>query len=183
MNTPKIFKRKSDADAARRLADRFMAGDTTPAEERRLFAFFAMAPEGSLPSDLEAMRPMMAWYASLAPAAPRRSRMRAVAAAAAVVAVVAATAVALMPSRSTDDGLYACYQGSYIIRNGRRVSDVREIYSYLQSAERTADSLAVAADIDIAADIDPGADIVEQALKGIADRELANSIMNEIEKL
>lgn len=45
----------------RLLVDRFMDASTTLAEEKELYGFFATAGE-KLPDDLEALRPMFAWY-------------------------------------------------------------------------------------------------------------------------
>ena len=43
----------------KKLIERFLDGDTTPAEERRIYAFFA---RHRYAGDLERYRPMFEWY-------------------------------------------------------------------------------------------------------------------------
>ena len=75
--------------AAAALLDRYFAAETTLAEEARLRAFFR---QPSLPAELEAYRPLFAYWEA-APSAPvrplRRPRRRYLAAAAAVLLLIA----------------------------------------------------------------------------------------------
>ena len=81
-------------DLLRHLVDRFLAGDTTPADERRIYDYYRS--HSLLPPDLEQYRAMFRWYDNAAtgiaaPTAPRRRPRRTltvVLAAAAVAAIL-----------------------------------------------------------------------------------------------
>lgn len=174
-------------EAARVLLARFMDGSTSPAEERRLFAFFASSDPGSLSPDLEEVRPMMQWYAAMSPAkkeTPRRRfafRFAGGVAAAVTLLIVAAVAFHHYSSSPSTQPLYASYEGSYIVRNGKRITDISSIYTTLSRAEYTADSISSATDrwlkeVEETADID----IIDEALSAIPDPVLAARIKQEI---
>lgn len=126
---------------ARRLVGLFMAGASDNAQESSLYRYFS---GGDVAPDLEQYRYMMIWFASGMPAddAGRSSRrlrfgrwqrLAAAVGAAAVVALV----VTLMPrigSPADDD--YSTYAGSYVIRNGKRITDLDIIMPELKRAEQ-----------------------------------------------
>lgn len=161
---------------ARTLVRAFMAGATDPAQEQWLYRFFGTCAPGSLPPDLEAMRPMFGWYASLRkPAQPARRRnhhLLAVAAAAVVLLAVGVFAgLMLSHRRAASIGAYTEYSGSYIIRNGQRCDQMAIIYNDIVTAERFADSLASTPDDSLA---------IEQALQALGDDNQASELRQQI---
>lgn len=185
MKLPAILTRHTSPQQARALAARFADGTTTPADERRLYAFFGTHAAGTLDADLEALRPMMMWYASLAAQRHRHSGRRAATAAVAATigaAAIAGSALLLGHRTDADDTLYARYEGSYVIRGGQRISDVKAIYASLRTAERTADSLGMLTELPdgIYDADDPDVVLVEQALSGIDDPDVVEEIKRDI---
>ena len=120
------------------LVNRFFAGETTVAEEARLFAAFA--PGRRVPADLEQYRDMMQWYASLAPCdnAPRRRgipRMAIWFSSAAAVVMMLSVGVSYMMRMSAQPDEYDIYLGSYVIRNGEKVTDLAQILPEVKRVE------------------------------------------------
>lgn len=123
---------------------RFLEGRTTCREEQELYARFAA---GDVPRSLRRHTEMFAWYAGgmkedelPAPHAPKptlRLRLRIVAAASlgAIVLGLGAYGMARYHERQE---LYARYEGSFIIRNGKKITDLEKILPELQRAEREA---------------------------------------------
>lgn len=169
-----------DAAKIRRLVERFLDGDTNLAQEQAIYDYYASHP--SLPDDLEQYRPMFGWYSAMSPVRRRRQpwlRYTGIAAAMALLVVVGLAHV--RSDINADERLYASYQGSYVIRDGRRIDDVRLIYSNLAGAEQMADSLIDLADRE-ARSIEQSPDdiLVDEALAGIDDPELALEIKKAI---
>lgn len=68
-----------DLTNIRQAIERFLAAETTLAEEEAIYRFYAFHPSGTLPADVERMRGMFAWYGagldeSLDPVAQTASR-------------------------------------------------------------------------------------------------------------
>lgn len=169
-----------DPETLRCLCARFMDGATSPAEERAIYRAFAAAAPGSLDPDLERMRPMMEWYASLT---PRRHRTPLhIAGIAAGLALLIATGAVLGNAARADNALYARYEGSYEIRNGKRISDVRSIYAALLQAEHTADSIIMLLDSrsEEFSDLETDEHFLDDALGSIADTALAHELRRDI---
>ena len=120
-----------------RLVDKFFRGETTTAEERRLYRLFGRK---RLPAGLERLRPMFEAFASMdRPDEARRARIvpmlrRAAVAAAAAVALV--LCLTLYAGYHEDRALARLYGGSYVIENGRRIDDLSAIRGDI---ERTLD--------------------------------------------
>ncbi|MBD5219108.1 MAG: hypothetical protein HDS72_02510 [Bacteroidales bacterium] len=180
-------------DEVRELVARFMDGATEPAQEKALYSFFSMAPAGSLEPDLEALRPMFGWYAGLQEAAATepvrrswwirfRGRVIAGAAAAAVVAVMVTAGIGLFGKKqpAATDSLYASYEGSYIVRNGVRTTDLAVIYATVAAAEHMADSLNRSADRVLMADLDYDRQAIDEALSAISDPVLAAQLRHDL---
>ena len=169
-----------DNETLRRLCARFMDGATSPAEERTIYRAFRSAPSGSLAPDLESMRPMMEWYAALAPR-KHRAPLR-IAGIAAGLAVLIATSAVLSHSARADNSLYARYEGSYEIRNGKRISDISSIYPALRQAEHTADSIITMLDSlsENLYNLDTESSLLDQALGCIADSTLSLELRRDI---
>ncbi len=178
MNLRQIFRPHLDARTAARLLERFLDGDSTPAEESALYALYTSTARGSLAPELEARRDMMEWYAAMAPS--RRSRRRVTAIAAGIgtfVAVAAGVTFAVGGGSDDDSGLYACYRGSYVVHNGKRISDLAEIHTALARAEYTADSLLDASERQSQLlESDPEARMIDMAVSSIGNPELAGQI-------
>ncbi len=184
--TRQIPQNGSDATTGRitALIASFMDGATTPAEEQEIYRFFASAPQAA--PELEPYRQMFGWYASLAPK-PRRIvwyRHKAVAAIsgiAASIALLAAIATFTLSGPETPDTLYASYTGSYIVRNGQRITDLRTIYPELIRAEKLVDSIAAAtAPVEIRHDENLETVMLEDALAHIDDPQLAMLLRREL---
>ena len=111
-----------------RLVDKFFLGETTTAEERRLYRLFGRK---RLPDGLERLRPMFEAFASMdRPDEARRARMvpmlrRAAVAAAAAVALV--LCLTLYAGYHEDRALARLYGGSYVIVDGKRIDDLSVI--------------------------------------------------------
>ncbi len=134
-------------DDIARLVERFFDGDTSNAEERRLYDFFAREP---LPDEWRPYRDMFAYFdgglsdgllppAASAPreAAPARRllgrRWRRVVQVAAVVAVVVWGGVAVT-DRVATSRWEARHGGSYRIVNGHRIDDARSLRPYVEQS-------------------------------------------------
>ena len=164
------------------LIDRFFAGETSPAEEREIYAYFASVDDAG---ELERYRPMFGWYEGLSghkPMAVPRSRRRrwlAVAGVAAAVALAVGISFTFFtPADRVPDDLYAVYQGSYVMRDGKRVTDISRIYNDLVKAEALADSLGRLDSSKPDEAIEES--LVDNALRGISDPELAAQIRRDI---
>lgn len=114
------------------LVELFLEGTATAEQEAELYAYFSSPAGGDADSRLERYRPMFAWYAALPgermAAAGRRKRAVAAWAVAASVAVLMAVAgfLALRTPSAADEAM-ELYAGSYVVRDGRRITDLRAI--------------------------------------------------------
>lgn len=137
-------------DRIHSLIARFLDGDTSCSEERELYLYFKLHPK--LEPELERYRDMFAWYSSLAPAAsasaaaqplparlPKMKRWLPRASAAAIVALALGTAAVWQYSSRSHSDEYASYAGSYIFRDGRKITDLNEVVPELLRAERMID--------------------------------------------
>lgn len=134
-----------DISTIRRLIDRFMLGETTLLEERQLYAYFKRT---DIPAELEAFRPMFNWYDSLMANTDESSdetktvsskftiRSKFIkllgeinswqwAGIAAMVALILTVGVISYKSSTTIPEEYLAYKGSYIIRDGKKITDLR----------------------------------------------------------
>ncbi|MBD5345616.1 MAG: hypothetical protein HDR92_00595 [Bacteroides sp.] len=146
-----IFRPLSDDDA-RRLRALFEAGETTVEEERALYAYFRTA---SLPPDLSPLRGLMAWYEggckgepSTADCTRRPQRslwLRTALVSAASVAVLFAVGFSAYRYHKAEQSVYEefaeLYKGSYVIRDGVKITDPNLIYADVMEANRVADSI------------------------------------------
>ena len=129
------------------LIDRYFEGDTTVEEERRLYAFFM---QDRIPAEFAEYTEMFRDLAAVgnvpAPAVQKRPvyRMpmvwlRVAASAAAVVAIV--FGVRLAGNISEENALAKLYEGSYMIVDGQRIDDLREIKNSIRTTLHDASSL------------------------------------------
>lgn len=129
---------------------------------------------------------MFAWYSALKaePAKPRVSfwnRFKYAGVACVTAAMIFGISIVAKDASANENPLYAQYDGSYIIRDGQRISDMDIILSDVLQAERLADSLeTVAAREEELLDRDYDRILVETALSNVADKTLATELKNEL---
>ena len=173
-------------ETAALLVEAFLDGATSPAEEESLYAFFRTSSVGSLSPALEEYRPMFSWYDGLKKIENNRmstfwSKFRYAGVACAAAALVAGASFIVRDASAVENPLYAQYDGSYIIRDGKRISDMDMILSTVMQAELLADSLeAVAAREEEMLDCDYDRILVETALSNVADPALASALKSEL---
>jgi len=125
-----------------RQVQRFLEGRTTCSEEQELYARFAV---GDVPRSLRRYKEMFAWYAGgmnedelPAPCQPRgAARWKYVVAAACVCAAFGLGVYGFAKYQERQE-LYARYEGSFLIRNGKKITDLDKILPELQRVEREA---------------------------------------------
>ena len=112
----------------KQLIERFLEGETTNAEEQQLYDYFS----GSVPKSLRKYQPMFRWYAEGMPerATTRRLWPRWVAAASVVLLIGAGLAYYGHRQREAE---MALYEGSYIIRDGQKITDLKTIMPELRN--------------------------------------------------
>jgi hypothetical protein len=122
---------------------RFFEGQTTAAEEQTLYRYFS---RDDLPADLAGYRPVFDYFrtglavelaaptAAAAPRPPRRRTLTRLAAwAGMAAAAVAGCAVAIS---LWQDAAFDPYEGSYIVRDGVRITDTKRIRPELERTLR-----------------------------------------------
>lgn len=123
------------------LIERFLDGRTTNMEEQQLYSYFAGS---GISRRMMKYKPMFDWYASgmtepLPVIKAKRFRMitkfRIAIAASVLLLMGAGFGYYKYVERNE---LYASYEGSYIIRNGKKITDIKEILPELQRIEREA---------------------------------------------
>lgn len=135
-------------EEARRLMEKFMDGATSNAEEAQLHEYFYW---GNPARDLVPFADMMGWFADLdcsgmredaprlrpkRPALLRRHRLTGIAAAA-VLAIIVMTAVIRYGkiTQEYDTELLAMYEGSYVMCDGKKVTDLRKVMPMILNHE------------------------------------------------
>lgn len=137
--------------------DKFLNGETTCQEEEALYAYFT---EPSLPKEAEAYREMFTWYASLQSPAERAGTEHQVnshteevttkvrilhlrpwqwAGVAAMMAILLTVGFLYQPSREYVSEEYMAYQGSYIIRDGKKITDLNIVVPEILRTEQMLD--------------------------------------------
>ena len=120
----------------RQLIERFLDGATTNAEEQMLYDYFAgedIAPE------LMQYRDMFRWYSAGMPemkAKQRRMPLRRILALAASVLLLVGIGFGIHRYQQ-QQAEYALYEGSYIIRNGVKTTDISKILPELKATEQS----------------------------------------------
>lgn len=137
---------KTNEKEIRHLLALFLDGETSLAEERELYLYFRRR---RLPADLERYREMMAFYADglterqkpkiLSGLLGTRWGWLQYSAVAAAVALVVTIGVGVAGTGSSELSReeYLTYAGSYIIRDGQKITDLEEIMPDLRRAEET----------------------------------------------
>lgn len=120
--------------------ERFMAGTTSIAEERALFAAFAGGRP--VPEHLEQYREMMQWYAAMSAGEKpvgRRLRPAVWLSAAAALALIVTVAVSYMGRLNAQNREYMAYAGSYVISNGVKNTNIAEILPQVKGVDAIID--------------------------------------------
>ena len=163
------------------LMNRFLEADTTLEEERRLYAYFSQA---EIDSSLESYRAMMQDYAALMPVdqSQQPTAKRVILHtwlqwASGVAAVLLLAFVGTWSYRAYETSkLENIYGGSYMIVNGERIDNLRQIQTQIES------TLQSAREIEMLAAASQPADVEQSVLSEIDDpalREEINRILNE----
>ncbi len=181
----KYGKNSPSSDYLLGLVDLFLAGSTTMEQERELYDYFTAAVPGDADDRLERYRPMFAWYAALpgrriAAAGRRRRAVLGWSAAASVLLAMAVGGFFTFRTPSPADEAMELYAGSYIVRDGRRITDLRTIYPELRMAEFLSDSLVAAAESAEFRAEDLERILIEQAISHVDDSDLAATLRNEL---
>lgn len=135
----KILKLHISDQQARELMDRFLDGSTSLAEEKKLYSYFRRT---NIAPDMEQHRDMMRWYATgMAQKKTLNFSAAWKGAVASAVIIAAGMGVGLLKHASTDSAYYAQYEGSYVMINGEKVTNLKKIMPYLHSTEMLAHSL------------------------------------------
>lgn len=121
---------------------RFMEGETTHAEEQAIYRFFRTE---QVPEHLKAYAPMFAWYEggmkqeaipAEAPESPevplwRRISVRVWSMGIAAMLTVGIGLGVLLTWGEDKGDEWACYEGSYVEVNGKRITDIEQIMPHI----------------------------------------------------
>lgn len=179
-----VFKSKSrqclSDDEARRLTGLFLDGATTSDEEQKLYRYYAGS---KVASDLEPYAGMFSWFDALESATEttsgRHKAYRFVAAAAITAFVLIGVGLTLGHNFGSDDfSAERIYAGSYIIRHGKKITDIQSILPELERADRIVDSTLVAS--YVSSPENPELLVLNEAMKNITDPEVKAMLLADI---
>ncbi|MBO7129740.1 MAG: hypothetical protein J6W05_08230 [Prevotella sp.] len=117
------------------LIERFLEGETTNAEEQMLYDYFNSK---EIAESLEPYREMFRWYAAGMPEQKTNAHKRTYAkwiAMAASLLLLVGIGFGYRHYQEQQE-LYAIYEGSYIIRDGVKNTDIKQILPELQATEQ-----------------------------------------------
>ena len=126
------MKVMTEIENIKKMVERFLDGETTTAEEQMLYDFFAA---DVVPKELRPYQEMFRWYAGgmkepLPDGNKKRTLLARIAVAASVVLLVG---VGVGWYRHVEyEKLCAIYKDSYIVRNGKKITDIRTIKPELE---------------------------------------------------
>lgn len=148
-----ILRPLNDSEA-RLLLVRFEAGETSLEEEQTLYAYFHRR---DLPADMRALRGLMSWYEGGCVGEPfleepvsakkHTNRFRQILLSAASVALLVALGFAAFTltgrsaAESSAEEFAELYRGSYVIRNGEKITDPALIRDDIMRARHLTDSI------------------------------------------
>lgn len=134
----------------------FMEGETTRAEEEAIYRFFRTS---EIPEHLKLYAPMFAWYEAGMPEEPlavqpvarvpeaakkplwRRIPLEVWSMGVAAMLVVGIGLGALFTLDGGEGEDWSCYEGSYIVVNGKRITDVEKIMPILLKTQAEAEKM------------------------------------------
>ncbi len=130
---------------ARELIGRFLDADTSLDEENALYCYFRQT---NLPEDIEAYRPMFKWYENTLTSSVTTShnkyvwlnhrlirRISVAAIAILLLSICISFIIGLTHNQADDAELYARYDGSYIVRDGTKITDPKVVIPEIQRLE------------------------------------------------
>lgn len=124
---------------AKEWIDRFLDGTTTNAEEKELYRFFI---EGNVPDNLKKYQQMFQWFADGMPGDPRAQKTKVVnlvqISMKVAASIVLVCGLGLGMYQVAFQKKYAFLEGSYIIRDGRKVTDLKSILPELRKMNKLA---------------------------------------------
>ena len=117
------------------LIQRFLEGETTNAEERMLYDYFN---KDNVAASLRPYLEMFRWYSAGIPEQKANPRKRLYAKWLAIAASMLLLVGIGFGYRyyQEQQELYAIYEGSYIIRDGKKMTDIKQILPELEATER-----------------------------------------------
>ena len=123
---------------------RFMDGETTNDEEQAIYRFFR---NQRVPAHLKSIQAMFAWYELGMPQepAPRKYRFSlavgrgSVGLVAMLVMSIGLSLFLSLESATTKSDEWACYEGSYVVKNGKRNANIEEIMPQILSTLKQAE--------------------------------------------
>lgn len=133
-----------DKKNAKEWVNKFLEGETSNAEEEALYKFFA---NGRVPSSIKKYKPMFAWYANgmkdpLPTKKTHTLRLKLIRISVAASFLLLCTAgYHFYEQRQEQERIYDCYQGSYIIRNGKVYTNLKVIMPEIEKTMREAEEL------------------------------------------
>ena len=115
------------------LIEQFLNGETTNAEEQTLYDYFA---SDDVAESLRQYQEMFRWYADGMPAISRykRTYVRTILAIAASLLLLVGVGLGYWHYLQQQEE-YAVYEGSYIVRDGKKITDIRKILPELKATE------------------------------------------------
>lgn len=146
--------KQMDDNRLKELITLLMAGETTNDQEREIIDRFRQGP---VAEELEQYRPMLLWLddgmpdmagrQSSSAAKPRRWDRRMLTACisvAASLALIVTLALSLMtrPAGALSREDYLTYAGSYVIRDGKKITDLDQIMTEIKQAERMVEDVS-----------------------------------------
>lgn len=126
--------------------NRFFDGTTSNAEEQALYAYFR---RNRLPADIAPYQQLFAYFENgLDTTQPTKQLHRPIHQRRWVVTAMGIAALFILTysiiwgiKLHQHHRLYAQYEGSFRIENGKKITDIKQLLPYIKQAEQTADSL------------------------------------------
>lgn len=117
--------------------ERFLDGLTTNDEEKALFRWFA---KDNIPSEAEKYRDMFRWYSDISHHTRQENTSRINPFVRKSLSIAAAIAFAFTVVSSIWQNIsiqreYLCYEGSYVIRDGRKITDPRLVMKEIKAID------------------------------------------------
>ncbi len=181
----KITKRNIDE-----WVERFMNGETTHEEEQAIYRFFRTA---NVPKHLRGQIPMFAWYEAGMPGTPEEFLVRRKkktfhmplivwsAGIAAGIVIVLGLAWIGWDKYKEMSAEWKCYEGSYVVIDGKRISDIKKIMPYIQETLDEADRLEKClVDQEISFCVMNEEDIEKSLVDAVSDEEMRKAIQEAL---
>lgn len=191
---PEALRHNERMKVARRNIDewveRFMNGETTNEEEQAIYRFFR---SGNVPKHLREQIRMFAWYEAGMPGKPedfpmpkekRHIHIPLVvwsAGIAASVVIVLGLGWMAWDKYKEMSAEWKCYEGSYVVINGKRIADVKRIMPYIQETLEEADRMEKClAEQDVTFYAITEEDLEQELMDDVPDEEMRQAIQEAL---